>query len=120
MANKDISTLRENVSEFLCDTFSSFEVVNKLVGETKQTAVVDKDLFRDFVPADRLVGRMLTITWEYFSCNNLVTLGMYKFEGDSDAWHVTKKVTRQAYGYKWPDTVELRDLLITFVAGGEL
>jgi hypothetical protein len=118
MANKDILTLQENVHEFLSDTFSSFDTIHKLVGEMRQTAVVDRDLFRDFVPADQLVGRIAVMSWEYYGKDSLVMFAMYRYDSHSEEWSRIKKVTRYAYGHKWPDTTELRDLLITFVAGG--
>lgn len=118
MASKELYTLRENVREFLCDTFSSFETVHKIVGEMRQTAVVNKNIFKDFVPADRLRGRTVVMTWEYYGKDSIVQLAMYEFDTHSNEWNMIKKIAQYTYGYKWPDTIELRDLLITFIAGG--
>lgn len=118
MGSKELYTFRENVQGCLCDAMDSFKTICKTVGSNRQSVVINKNIFRDFVPADKLAGRAVVMTWEYDGRDSSVTFTTYKIDHHAEEWETIKKVVRYSYGYKWPDTTELRDLLITFVAGG--
>ena len=118
MASKDVLTLQTKVREHLCDVLYDFETIHDLTGSMRQKAVIDRKIFSDYIPEDRLCQRKIIMAWDYFDKDCAVTFTMYEFDTNTGTWHPIKKVEKYSYNHKWPDTVELKDLLITFVAGG--